>query len=136
MCCRKRRGISLLEVLAAMIVLTAVSIPSLDLLADAMRMAKRHPHKIRLPLVAQNLLETERGRLRTDWQAASLSDRIYDASMPGCRYRQTTAIYTDAAIPNDRLMLITVLVYQDENSDSVPNSDEPQLTLSTFAARR
>ncbi|MFH5805319.1 hypothetical protein [Alienimonas sp. DA493] len=136
---RRRSGATLLEVLAASIVLALALAPALRIAREAVLAADRLDRQERCLTVANDALEFMMARAAADWDGnvtgtANLVPVVVPG-YPGMRsYQLTTDSTTYGGVPG-RMAVAGALVWYDDDGDSSPDADEPQALLASGVAR-
>ena len=136
---RRRSGLTLLEVLAASVVIALALAPALRVTRTALLTADRTDRQERCLTVANDRVEYLMARAAADWDAA-VTNAVAAApvAVPGYPGMRAYELTTDAAafdgIPG-RLASLGALAWYDEDGDGTPDAAEPQALLSTQVAR-
>ena len=136
---RRRSGLTLLEVLAASVVIALALAPALRVTRTALLTADRTDRQERCLTVANDRLEYLMARVAADWDAtvtgAAATQAAAVPGYPGLRFTETAS---DAA-PHDglpgRLATVAVAAWYDDDGDATLDAGEPQARLATQVAR-
>ena len=131
----KRRGYTLLEVVAASALTGTVLVASLALLRDAIGMSDRIDKHNLLHTLCVSKLEEHLNLAAATFTTADVSGNFASQGFSNVRFR---VVRSDASIDggiSDRLMAITATVWVDANGDNALSSNEQNLTLASKVAK-
>ena len=123
---RRLKGLSILEVALASALLVVAMVPILRCLTKAHMYSSEIERKTQGLVLAQGKLDEIKARSVYDW-------RLFAASNVSLGGSYLCNITDDA---NPTLKTITVSVGHDDNGNSVLSSDEVEVALATYIARR
>ncbi|WP_146396023.1 type IV pilus modification PilV family protein [Pseudobythopirellula maris] len=130
-----RTGFSLIEVVAATALVGGTLVATLELLQSGMLLSKELDRQRAMVTLAVSTMEAQMVEAASDWTEGTFTGDYATEGYPEVRY---TAIRSDSAgyhgIP-DRLMVLAVYVYHDENGNNSMDSNERQLMLATQVAK-
>ncbi|QDT15828.1 type IV pilus modification PilV family protein [Alienimonas californiensis] len=135
---RRRSGTTLLEVVAASIVLAIALAPALRMTREAVQAADRLDRQERCLTVASDLVELGMARTAADWDGRVGIATVLPIAVPGYPGMKALELTSDSAayggVPG-RLATVGAFVWYDEDGDSVVDSTEPQVLLASAVAR-
>lgn len=131
----QRRGQTMLELVAATIIISTALVPALRLTRDGVSQLDRLEQAERCHLLCVSKLEETLALTEGNWSMSNTSGHFGSAGWSSHRF---TATRTDAAssggIPNS-LCVVQVVVWSDGNGNGSPDSDEVQCTLTSKLAK-
>lgn len=123
---RRYKGLSIIEVAMASVLLIVAMVPILRALTKAHMFSSEIERKTQSLVFAQNKLDEIRARSVYNWSSFTASNVSMGSSYL-CNVTDTTA---------SDLKTITVSVGDDGDGSSTLSSDEVEVTLATYVARR
>ncbi|MEM9700961.1 MAG: prepilin-type N-terminal cleavage/methylation domain-containing protein [Planctomycetota bacterium] len=135
----RRSGLTLLEVVAASVVLAIALAPALRIVRTALLAADRIDRQERCLMTATDRIEYLMSRGAADWAATEDPAHQHSSAAvpgyPGLRLRDD--VWDSPAVGGiqDRLANIEVTAWYDDDGDAALDADEPQVTLTTAVAR-
>lgn len=132
---RRQRGFSLLETLMAGTVLAVVLVPALEVMRRSLAMARDVETVQMTTTLCVSKMEEQLSLAAYGFTSATTSGNF---SADGYSTIRFTATRSDTALSGgipDRLMAITVTVWQDTNGNSALNTGEISTSLTTKVAK-
>lgn len=135
----QQRGFSLLEMVAAATLMTAILVPALGVMRDAMAKSRDMNHRNVLSLHAQYFLEIFVGLAANNWTVASNFTASFPIAAPDGygSIRAKITLSDDPAnggLPN-QLSHVQVTAYDDVNGNASLDANEPQVNYRTKVAK-
>lgn len=135
---RARIGLTLLEVIAASVVLAVALAPALRIVRGALNAADRTDRQERCLALATDRVEFLLARTAADW--STVTNAVEDAAVPvpgypGLRRSDFTTVAPEYGGIPDRLASVGSLVWSDDDGDGVPDPAEPQAVLASQVAK-
>jgi hypothetical protein len=131
----RRRGQTLLELLAALTLLAATVTPALRILRDALEQTRRIETLELLTTLCVSKLEEHLAIACAAWSAGAA---VGDFSAEGYSQVRFSVASSDQAgsggIP-DRLMSVTATVWEDQNNNAALDAGEPSVVLASKVAK-
>lgn len=128
---RRRKGLSIIEVTMASVLLIVAMVPILRSLTKANMMSTEIEKKTQSLVLAQGKLDDIRARSVYNF-GSSGSFTASNVVLSGSYLCNVT----DTTITSNLLKQITVSVGYDDNGNSALSSDEVEVTLTTYIAKR
>lgn len=128
-------GQTMLELVAATIIISTALVPALRLTRDGVSQLDRLEQSERCHLLCVSKLEETLALTASSWSMSNLSGNFGSAGWPSHRF---TVTRTDSAgsggIPNS-LSVVQVIVWSDSNGNGSLDSDEVQCSLTSKLAK-
>lgn len=132
---KDREAYSLLEVVAATFLLGLAIIPAMNFMTASIHAGYELERWNQMNLLAVGKLEQQIALSAALFQGGSQSGTFADTGLEGLRF---VASRTDASAEGgieDRLMVVTVTVWDDENANAARENQESQVTYATKVAK-
>jgi hypothetical protein len=121
-------------VLAASICLTAL-VPALAMLRDGIALGDIIDTRHLLLTYSVSKMEEQLAIIGATWTTGTVNGNFASDGLPGIRYSVTRS---DAAVDGgivDKLMVVTVTAYSDDNGNSAMDASEARTTMTTKVAK-
>ncbi len=135
--CQKHphRGFSLLEMVAAAVLMTSILAPSLTVMRDAMAQSREMNTRNLLATFAVQKLEEQASVSMRTWNSTTEENNFAAYGHPEIGFNTSMSDNpADGGIVG-QLMHIQVTVFDDRNSDLIPNTGEIQVQFRTKVAK-
>lgn len=134
---RRRRGTTLLELIAASTVIAVALVPALRMLRDSLRVSRQLEVREATATVAMSVLELEAARVSGSW---SMQSSVHRAQGRESGYPNLIAIATssDAAAQGGSpgtLAVVSVTAFEDTDASGRVDNGETAVTFATKVAR-
>lgn len=131
----KRRGQTLLELVAATTILTIALVPALRMMRDAIRVGIRTERANLMTTFCTSKLEEQLMRTAAAWNPSTVSGDFSAEGYPNLRFQVIMSdAVADGGIVN-RLMAISSTVWDDSNADDDLDAGESNVVLASKQAR-
>lgn len=130
-----RRGVSLLEMIAAAALTAGTLGPALAVMRDAMAASRAGVQRGLIANYAASTLESQAASVMRSWTTGTVTGNFAADGYASIKY---SAVRSDAPADGgltNRLMSIRVTAYDDADGDSVADAGEPTIMLRTKVAR-
>jgi len=132
---RPRRGFSLLEMVAAAVLMTSILAPSLSVMRDSMSKSRELHRRNLLANYAVRVLEDQSALVATNWVNESIAGSFSSDGHPNVRYTGSKSdAIADGGLVN-QLMHVQVTVYDDADADSALDAGELRVDYRTKVAK-
>lgn len=131
----RRRGLSLLEMTAATVLVAGTLVPSLAVMRDAMSVSREGVKRHLIANYAVQILENQSAIVMRSWTTGSVTGNFSADGYTAVRYSVTRTDAPASGGLTNQLMHITVTVYYDENGNSAMDSGELRVTYRTKVAK-
>ncbi len=132
---RRRRGQTLLELVAATTILTIALVPALRMMRDAIRVGRNTETANLMTTLCTSKLEEQLMRTAAVWNPSTVAGDFSAEGYANLRFQVTMSdAAADGGIAN-QLMAIASTVWDDLNSDGNLNAGEPRVVLASKQAR-
>jgi len=129
------QGFSLLEMVAAAVLMTSILVPSLSVMRDAMAKSRELHRRNLLANYAVRILEDQSALAATSWVNGTIGGSFSADGYPNVRYTGTKSdAIADGGLVN-QLMHIRVTVYDDANVDAALGAGELRVDYRTKVAK-
>lgn len=131
----RRRGQSLLELVAAVTLIAAALVPALRMMRDALEQSRRVETQELLSTLCVSKLEEHLALVFANWSATTVAGDFAADGYAQVRFR---VVRSDDALQGgiaDRLMAVTATVWEDQDGDTVLDVGEPSTVLASKAAK-
>ena len=125
---------SLLEVVIATFLMALAIIPAMNFMASAIHAGQELETWNHMNLLAVGKLEEQLSIAAADFLEGTDSGTFTDPGLSGIRYVATRSTAEANGGITDRLMVLTVTVWNDENGNSAVDSGEAQVSYATKLA--
>jgi len=125
---------SLLEVVIATFLMGLAIIPAMNFMTSAIHAGQELETWNHMNLLAMSKLEEQLSIAAADFAEGSESGTFSDPGLAGIRYAATRSTATANGGIADRLMVVSVTVWDDENGNSAADSGEAQVSYATKLA--
>jgi prepilin-type N-terminal cleavage/methylation domain-containing protein len=132
---RRHRGFSLLEVLMAGTVLAVVLVPALEVMRRSLEMARDVETVQMTTTLCVSKMEEQLALAAYGFTSATTNGNFSADGYASIRFTATRSDTTLSGGIPDRLMAITVTVWQDDNGNSALNAGEISTSLTTKVAK-
>lgn len=130
-----RRGFSLLEMVAAAVLMTSILAPSLAVMRDAMAKSRDLNRRKLLANYAVRILEDQTALVATNWVNETVSGNFSTDGYPNVRFTGTKSDAVANGGLVNQLMHIQVTVYDDANANLALDSGELKVDYRTKVAK-
>jgi hypothetical protein len=128
---KRRRGYSLLEVVLASAICAAALVPALAVMRDGILTTETIDTRHMLLLYGVEQMEEQLAIVAAGWTQGSTSGDYAAEGHPNIRFEVSRTDNAGSGGIADRLMVVTVVAYSDEDGDDALDAAEPQTTLTT-----
>ena len=130
-----RFGQTMLELVAASMVISIALIPALKFTRSSLRNMERLEQQEFITLLSVSKLEESLALTAGSWDLTSLSGDFSSSGHPNIHYQVSRSdSVTEGGTPG-KLAVLRVTVWQDEDGGGDVDADEPQSTISTKLAK-
>jgi len=130
-----RRGFSLLEMVAAAVLMTSILAPSLAVMRDSMAKSRDLHRRNLLANYAVRILEDQSALVATNWVNETIAGNFSSDGHPNVRYTGTKSdAITDGGLVN-QLMHVQVTVFDDADANSALDTGEIRVDYRTKVAK-
>ena len=130
-----RRGLSLLEVVAASALLAATLVPALRLLRDALSLSRSNETRSLLTTLCVSTMEQYLPVTADSWAMSTVTGNFSADGYPLVKFQVVRSDSSAAGGITDKLMAMTVTVWEDANSDATVNTGELSVVMATKVAK-
>ena len=131
----QQQGFSLLEMVAAAVLMTSILVPALAVMRDAMAKSRELNRHNLLANYAVRILEDQSALVATNWVNETISGNFSSDGYPNVRYTGTKSdLVANGGLVN-QLMHLRVTVYDDANANSTLDSGELRVDYRTKVAK-
>ncbi|MAT69761.1 MAG: hypothetical protein CMJ58_09575 [Planctomycetaceae bacterium] len=121
--------------MAAAALVAGVLVPTTSVLRDAMQKSREAVRRQFLANYAVRTLEDQASLTMRNWASASVGSSFAAEGHPNVKYLVVRSDDPAAGGLTDRLMNISVTVYDDDDGDSTADADELQVVFRTKVAK-
>jgi len=132
---RTRRGFSLLEMVAAAVLMTSIIAPALAVMRDSMANSRDLNRRNLLANYAVRILEDQSSLVATNWVNETISGNFTSDGYPNVRYSATKSDAVANGGLVNQLMHLQVTVYDDANANLTLDSGELRVDYRTKVAK-
>ncbi len=129
-----RRGYTLLELVMASVIMVTVLVPAMSLVIEGIELSSEAEALELLNTSCVSKMEEHLAVAAASFSTATASGDFSGDGNDDIRYSVVRTTSSGAGGISDRLMVITVVVWYDEDQDDSQDSDELTLTMSTKVA--
>jgi len=130
-----RRGFSLLEMVAAAVLMTSIIAPALAVMRDSMANSRDLNRRNLLGNYAVRILEDQSSLVATNWVNETISGNFTSEGHPNVRYSATKSDAVSNGGLVNQLMHLQVTVYDDANANLTLDSGELRVDYRTKVAK-
>jgi hypothetical protein len=132
---KRHRGLSMVEVTAAIVLVGGTLVPSLAVMRDAMAVSREGIKRHLLANYGVQLLETQCAVVMRNWSTTTLTGNMSADGYASVRYSiaRSDAVASGGLV--NQLMNIQVTVYYDDDGDSTLDSNELKIVYRTKVAK-
>jgi hypothetical protein len=130
-----RRGLSLLEVVAASALLAATLVPALRILRDALSLSRSNETRSLLTTLCVSTMEQHLPLSADSWTTSTVSGNFSADGYSAVKFQVVRSDSSGSGGIPDKLMAITVTVWEDANSDATVNTGELSVVMATKVAK-
>ncbi|REJ69003.1 MAG: hypothetical protein DWQ31_06160 [Planctomycetota bacterium] len=132
---RTRSGQTLIELVAATTMMAIAIVPGLELMRDGVRVSRELEAASAMTTLCVSKLEEHLADSAAAWTTTTTSGNFASEGYASLRYSVTRSDEaSDGGITN-RLMALSVTVWEDADGDTTLDAEESQVTFSTKVAR-
>jgi Tfp pilus assembly protein PilV len=132
---KRRRGLSLLEVVMAGALLATALVPALSLIRRSMASGRDVEVRERLATYCVSKMEEHLALVSADWQTGTYSGNFSADGYASSRFQVVRSDTPGDGGVNDQLMSVTVTTWEDSDGDSVRDAGEPAVVMATKVAK-
>lgn len=130
----RNSGYSLLEVVVATLLMGLVIVPAMNFMTSAIRAGHELDLWNQMNVLAVGKLEEQLAIAATTFEEASSSGAFSGTGLGGVRYTVSRTTSPAAGGISDKLMVVEVRVWHDDNGNSVLDVDEADVVYATKLA--
>lgn len=132
---KRRNGQSLLEVIAAGIVIAVALVPALRMMRDSLKVSRDIESANLLVLLCSSKLEEQIIRVAARWERGTTSGDFASEGRGDLRFVVVRSDDSDQGGIPSALMAVTSTVWQDRNGNGAIDANEPKVSLATKVGR-
>lgn len=132
---RVRVGYSLLEVMLASAICASALVPALAILRDGLLAAETIDTRQKLVIYGIQKMEEQMALVAASWATGTTSGNYSADGYTSIRYSATRSDSGGSGGITNRLMNISVTIYNDDNGNSALDSGEPNTTFTTKVSK-
>ena len=132
---RPATGYTLLELVMATFIMAAVLVPALALMRESMQLSGKVETRGMLNTLCVSKLEEHLALAAVSFSDATVTGNFNGIGQSGLRFRVVRSTNPADGGIADRLMAITVTIWQDDDADTVLDAGEANVSLSTKLAK-
>jgi prepilin-type N-terminal cleavage/methylation domain-containing protein len=133
--CRLRRGMSLLELVAALVILALTLVPALRLMRDGLTWSRNNETQAVLATFCVSKMEEYINLSAATWAMTSASGSFTAEGYPLVKFQVTRSDSSGSGGIPGQLMAITVTAWDDTNNNGSINTGEASVVMATKLAR-
>jgi hypothetical protein len=127
----RRRGQSLLEVVAAATIIAVALVPALRMMRDSLKVSRDIETAELMTTLAVSKLEEQMALSSATWSLAAETGNYASLGRSDVRFDVTKTDADGAGGVPDALMVLTVTVWSDKNGNAGKDGNEPGVTFAT-----
>ena len=128
-------GYSLLEVMLASAICASALVPALVILRDGLLAAEKIDTRHKLVIYGIQKMEEQMALVAASWTTGTSSGNYSADGYTSIRYTATRSDSGGSGGITNRLMNISVTIYNDDNGNSALDSGEPNTTFTTKVSK-